>query len=118
MPLLITNANEVVTMANDVKGPRIKQAMANIGVRTNVSILLADGRIVDIAPFEKLHRDWPQLIEQAEIIDASGKVVMPGLVDCHTHLVHGGTREDEFQMRLEGKTNCRHLLLCLQQELY
>ena len=104
MPLLITNANEVVTMASEVKGPRIKQAMTNIGVRKNVSILLADERIVDIAPPEKLHQDWPQLVEQAEIIDASGKVVMPGLVDCHTHLVHGGTREDEFQMRLEGKT--------------
>ncbi len=61
-------------------------------------------RIVDIAPLETLHLAYPQLIEKAEVIDASGKVVMPGLVDCHTHLVHGGTREDEFQMRLEGKT--------------
>ena len=104
MNLLIINANEVITMASDVKGPRTKEAMKAIGVRKNVSVLLADRRIVDIAPLETLHLAYPQLIEKAEVIDASGKVVMPGLVDCHTHLVHGGTREDEFQMRLEGKT--------------
>ena len=104
MNLLIINANEVITMASDVKGPRTKEAMKDIGVRKNVSVLLADRRIVDIAPLETLHLAYPQLIEKAEVIDASGKVVMPGLVDCHTHLVHGGTREDEFQMRLEGKT--------------
>ena len=104
MNLLITNANEVITMASNVKGPRIKEAMKDIGRQTNVSVLLADGRIVDIAPLETLHLTYPKLIEKAEVINASGKVVMPGLVDCHTHLVHGGTREDEFQMRLEGKT--------------
>lgn len=104
MNLLIINANEVITMASDVKGPRIKEEMKAIGVQTKVSVLLADGLIVDIAPLETLHLAYPKLIEKAEVIDASGKVVMPGLVDCHTHLVHGGTREDEFQMRLEGKT--------------
>ena len=104
MILLIINANEVLTMASDMKGPRTKEAMKAIGVQTKVSVLLAGGLIVDIAPLETLHLAYPKLIEKAEVIDASGKVVMPGLVDCHTHLVHGGTREDEFQMRLEGKT--------------
>lgn len=104
MNLLISNANEVITMASDVKGPRTKEAMKDISVQTDVSVLLADGRIVDVAPLETLQRAYPRLMEKAQVLDASGKVVMPGLVDCHTHLVHGGTQEDEFQMRLAGKT--------------
>ena len=76
MNLLIINANEVITMASDVKGPRTKEAMKDIGVRKNVSVLLADRRIVDIAPLETLHLAYPQLIEKAEVIDASVQVTV------------------------------------------
>lgn len=104
MNLLIVNANEVITMASEVEGPRKKEAMKEIGIREQVSILVVDGRIAGVAPLEELHVEFPHLIGRATLIDASNQVVMPGLVDCHTHLVHGGTREDEFHMRLEGRT--------------
>lgn len=103
MNLLIVNANEVITMANKVEGPRKKEAMKEIDVRQHVSILVVEGRVAGVAPLEELHAEFPHLIDRAALIDASGQVVMPGLVDCHTHLVHGGTREDELQMRLEGR---------------
>ncbi len=102
MNLLIVNANEVITMASEVQGPRTKEAMREMEVRRRVSVLTVDGRIAGVAPLEDLHAEFPHLIDSAVLIDASGKVVMPGLIDCHTHLVHGGTREDEFQKRLEG----------------
>ena len=102
MNLLIVNANEVITMASEVQGPRTKEAMREIEVRRRVSVLIVDGRIAGVAPLEELHVEFPHLIDSAALIDASGKVVMPGLIDCHTHLVHGGTREGEFQKRLEG----------------
>ncbi len=44
------------------------------------------------------------VIERAEIIDLEGRWVTPGLVDCHTHIVHGGNRAREFEMRLDGAT--------------
>ncbi|MEJ0101004.1 MAG: imidazolonepropionase [Pseudomonadota bacterium] len=40
----------------------------------------------------------------SEIIDCEGRWITPGLVDCHTHLVHGGNRANEFEMRLRGAT--------------
>ncbi len=42
--------------------------------------------------------------EQVEVIDGHGAWLTPGLVDCHTHLVYGGNRANEFEMRLEGKS--------------
>ena len=62
------------------------------------AIHVMDGRIVDILP-----SDTP-VPSGAEILDAENRVVLPAFVDPHTHVVFAGTREDEFNMRLQGKT--------------
>ncbi|ARS26315.1 imidazolonepropionase [Sphingomonas sp. KC8] len=46
--------------------------------------------------------DAPSGIDAAEIIDCQGRWITPGLIDCHTHLVHGGDRAHEFELRLAG----------------
>jgi imidazolonepropionase len=102
--ILIKNANEVVTLKSTVQGPRIKEQMRQIAVVEKGSVLIEGNRIVAVGAYEQLEEDFPDLVRVAEVIDASGKIVMPGLVDCHTHLVHGGTREQEFNMRLNGST--------------
>jgi len=102
--ILIKNANEVVTLKSTVQGPRIKEQMRQIAVVEKGSVLIEGNRIVAVGAYEQLEADFPDLVRVAEVIDASGKIVMPGLVDCHTHLVHGGTREQEFNMRLNGST--------------
>ncbi|ODV54483.1 imidazolonepropionase [Lysinibacillus fusiformis] len=104
MTILIKNANEVITLKNNIRGPRTKEQMREITIVENGSILIEKDRIVAVGAFEQLEVDFPELVKKATTIDASGKVVMPGLVDCHTHLVHGGTREEEFNMRLKGST--------------
>lgn len=91
-------------MASTVQGPRRKQEMNEVGLQQNVSVLVEDTVIKMIAPLEEIQEAFPELTANAEVIDATGKIVMPGLVDCHTHLVHGGTREHELNMRLSGKT--------------
>lgn len=104
MTILIKNANEVVTLKSNAQGPRTKEQMQEIAVIENGSVLIEEERIVAVGAYEQLEADFPELIKKAETIDATGKIVMPGLVDCHTHLVHGGTREQEFNMRLNGST--------------
>jgi len=46
----------------------------------------------------------PEASKDAQVIDCSGKIIMPGLVDCHTHSVWAGSRADEFQRRLAGES--------------
>ena len=104
MTILINNANEIITLKHSVAGPRTKEVMSELAIVTGASVLLEDDRIAIIAPLHEIELEYPHLIEKAEVIDATGKIVMPGLVDCHTHLVHGGTREHELNMRLTGKT--------------
>ncbi len=104
MTILIKNANEVITLKSNIQGPRTKEQMREIAVVENGSVLIEADHIVAVGALDQLEVDFPDVVKKAETIDASGKIVMPGLVDCHTHLVHGGTREQEFNMRLNGST--------------
>lgn len=104
MAILINNANEVLTMESDVKLPRCREQMSELGLKKEVSVLIEGDRIAMIAPLDEIKQEYPHLVNDAEVIDAQEKIVMPGLVDCHTHLVHGGTREHELNMRLAGRS--------------
>lgn len=65
---------------------------------SGLSILAVDGRIAWVGPDTEL----PDATRAAEEIDLGGRLVTPGLIDCHTHLVHGGDRAREFELRLAG----------------
>ena len=69
------------------------------------AIGVAKGKIQWIGPFDRLQRDKrhssPYPIAD-EIIDCSDKWILPGFVDCHTHLIWAGSRSNEFEMRLSG----------------
>jgi imidazolonepropionase len=74
-----------------------------LGAVPDGALAAADGRIVWVGPTSKLDARVVRR-PHAEVIDATGKVVMPGLVECHTHLVFGGSRAHEMQMRAAGAT--------------
>ncbi len=63
------------------------------------AVLVDDGRIAWAGPRRQLQEDHGADIER---IDCGGRLLTPGLVDCHTHLVYGGSRADEFELRLSG----------------
>jgi imidazolonepropionase len=72
-----------------------------LGIVEKGAIVTKSGRIVFAGPESELPAS---AIERADIIDLEGRWVTPGLVDCHTHIVYGGNRAREFEMRLEGAT--------------
>jgi len=62
------------------------------------SALLVNGRVIEwIGPMNDL-----KPVAGAEMVNCGGRLITPGLIDCHTHLVYGGDRADEFELRLEG----------------
>lgn len=100
----IKHASQLVTMASMHKGPRTKEAMSELSIIEDGSVWLENEAIQAIDTTEELQRKYANRIDEAEIIDASGKLVTPGLVDPHTHVAYGGSREREFEKRLEGAT--------------
>lgn len=71
------------------------------GAINNAALAVAAGKIVWLGNMNEL----PTFDQAAcEVIDGEGKWLTPGLVDCHTHLVYGGSRANEFEMRLQGKS--------------
>lgn len=70
------------------------------GLLENAAIAIRDGRIQWLGAMSELPADYAQSCTTVQ--DCHNQLVTPGLVDCHTHLVHGGNRAKEFEMRLNG----------------
>lgn len=96
--LLIKNASEVVTCS----GNRAKfgKEMSEINVIENGSVVIENGIIKAVGKTDDILKDYDE--KNYEVIDATGKSVMPGFVDSHTHFVFGGYRAEEFSWRLRG----------------
>jgi imidazolonepropionase len=78
--------------------PRTGKQMRDLGIIRDGALAVREGRIIAVGKTREVTRAF----RGATVISANGKVVLPGFVDPHTHLVFAGSREDEFQMRLEG----------------
>lgn len=74
--------------------------MANLAVVHDGGMLIRDGRIEQIGPSDEIEARRGD----AEVIDAGGRVVLPGFVDAHTHLVFAGNRLEDFERRARGET--------------
>lgn len=99
---VIINANELVTLKGSSEKPRIKDEMKNLDIIKNGAIAAKDGKIVAIGETSEV---LAKLKKDFKVIDAAGKLVTPGLIDPHVHLVFSGFREDELEkMAVEGVT--------------
>lgn len=98
--LLIEHAAELCTLAGP-PGPRTGEAQSALGIIHDGAVACADGRIIAVGTTEEV-RSVVELAEDARVIDATGRAVLPGFVDPHTHLVFGGDRVEEFELRLRG----------------
>ncbi len=96
----VINAGQLVTVAGYSRRPKRGPELDELGIIKDGAVAAKDGLIVAAGPTDEVMRQVE--LADALVIDAGGKVVLPGLVDPHTHLVFAGTREDEFEMKIKG----------------
>ncbi len=106
MNLKLTNIKQLVTISSQLTSPadpkvRAGEEMGNLGIIENAAVIIRGGKILWFGKMSDMNEsDYSDIDEY----DCSDKVVMPGFVDSHTHLLFGGSREDEFGMRSTGAT--------------
>jgi imidazolonepropionase len=111
---VIHDAAEIVTLdrsdkeaAGSDNGDRERDggradAEVDLGIYTDAAIAVVDGEVARVGPTESVTREFPP--ENAAFdVDATGKSVIPGFVDPHTHALFAGDRSDEFEAKLQGK---------------
>ncbi len=96
--ILIRNASQLITLSGP-KRPRSGKEMGRLGLIENGSLLIRDGIISDI-----YSNDPSSRIGKCKILEAEGKVIMPGFVDSHTHPLFASPRVEEYEMRIKGAT--------------
>jgi imidazolonepropionase len=99
-PILVRGARQLVTLRGP-SGPRRGTAFRDLGIIPDGAVLILDGRIHAVGQGRRVEN----LAEARDAleIDAAGRVVLPGFVDCHTHLVSGPPRLAEYEMLAEGR---------------
>jgi imidazolonepropionase len=96
--LLIVGASQILTLRG--RGPRRGKALSNLGVINDGALLIRDGRIVAVGVRAKVEA-LPEA-KAADNLYVGGRVVLPGFVDSHTHLVHAASRAEEYELKIAG----------------
>ena len=97
--LAVLHASQLVTLAGPQQ-PRVGSDMSDLAIIHDGGMLITDGKIDMVGSSDRIEKN----ASSAEIIDAGGRVVLPGFVDAHTHLVFAGNRLDDFERRARGET--------------
>ena len=101
--LAVVNCSQLVTLAGPAR-PRVGPEMRELSIAPEGALLITAGRIHQVGSREEIEPLIDILGADCEVVDAGGRVVMPGFVDAHTHPVFAGTRASEFEERASGAT--------------
>jgi imidazolonepropionase len=96
----VWNCKQLVTLAGRA-APRIRSEMHELAIIPDGAMLIRDGLVEATGTRAEIEK---RVTPQTEIIDAGGRIVLPGFVDAHTHPVFAGNRADEFEERMQGVT--------------
>jgi imidazolonepropionase len=96
--LLITGAAQILTLRGGV--PRRGSSLSKLGLIRGGALLVRDGKIVAAGPRAQVERRTEA--RRAEKLDVGGRVVLPGFVDSHTHLIHAASRAEEYELKIQG----------------
>jgi imidazolonepropionase len=98
--LAIINCSQLVTLAGPQR-PRFDAELRELGIIERGAVFVRDGLIESVGTSPQIEA---KINNGTLVIDAGGRVVLPGFVDAHTHPVFGGTRAGEFEERASGAT--------------
>lgn len=98
--LLVRGARQLLTLRG-AAGPRRGKELSELSIIENGAMVVEGGRIAAVGPASRIEN--LALAREARELNVQGRVVMPGFVDCHTHLLYGAPRIEDFSMRLEGR---------------
>src|SRR6185503_17246381 len=96
----VINCAQVVTLAGPAR-PRTGAELRELAIVGNGGLLVRDGLIERVGPSSEIETS---IDANTTVVDAGGRVLLPGFVDAHTHPVFAGTRIDEFEERSQGAT--------------
>ena len=82
------------------EGPRRGNSLSKLGIIEDGAVLVRDGQIV--AADKRARVESRKDAKRAEKIDVGGRVILPGFVDSHTHLVHAASRAEEYELKIQG----------------
>ena len=97
--LAVLHASQLITLAGP-KRPRVGAEMSELAIIRDGGMLIREGKIEMVGSSEEVAKNAGHV----EIVDAGGRVVLPGFVDAHTHLAFAGNRLDDFERRARGET--------------
>ena len=98
--LAVTNCSQILTLAGPGR-PRVNEELKQLSILSDGALLIRDGKVVAADSRSALE---PQFPADCAVVDAGGRVVLPGFVDAHTHPIFACTRVDEFELRASGAT--------------
>lgn len=94
---LLANAEQIVTCNTNGKNFKNGTEQSELEILHSHSIVIDDDEIKDLLPNHSVRN-----ISGFEVIDLKNKIILPGLVECHTHTAFAGSRADEYKMKLDG----------------
>jgi imidazolonepropionase len=96
--LLITGAAQLLTLRGGA--PRRGNSLSNLGLVEDGAVLVCDGKIAAVGTRRRV--EARKDAKDAQKLDVGGRVVLPGFVDSHTHLIHAASRAEEYELKIRG----------------
>jgi imidazolonepropionase len=96
--LLITGVSQLLTLRGPI--PRRDDSLSDLAIIKDGALLLRDGEILSVGPRKKIEAS--PAARRAEKLDLGGRVVLPGFVDSHTHLIHAASRAEGYELKIQG----------------
>lgn len=100
---VLFNAEEVVTVSGASQEPKRGEQLEELSIINNGAVAILEGKILDIGTNKSIAFSYEPK-KKANYLDCKGKIVMPGFIDSHTHLVHFGSRSHEYESKIKGES--------------